>query len=69
MSAERVKALLSPPPGRGPVQTLLPDGTVEEISAAMGRSVLLPAGPSRRGVDASTGAVGWSPWRRWFGAP
>jgi hypothetical protein len=67
-SAEKLKALLPPPAGRGPVQTLLPDGTIEEISAA-GRSIIIPAAPARpRGLDVSARAPGWSPWRR-FGGP
>jgi hypothetical protein len=44
---------------------VLPDGTIEEVSAA-GRSVLLPAAPTRRGLDVSVGAPGWSAWRRRF---
>jgi hypothetical protein len=68
-SAEKLKVLLSPPASRGPVQTPLPDGTIEEISAA-GRSLIIPSAPARpaRGLDVSAGAVGWLPWRR-FGGP
>jgi hypothetical protein len=59
-----------PPPDRGPVREVLADGTIVEYSAATGRSILVPAGPARRGVDISAGAPGWSVWhglRRWFG--
>jgi hypothetical protein len=36
----------------------LSDGVVIE-DGAMGRSVLLPAAPARRGLDISAGAPGW----------
>jgi hypothetical protein len=69
---ERVKAPPLPPPpaDRGPVRTVLPDGSIEEISAATGRSILLPSTPARQGVDVRPAAPAWG-WaeirRRLFG--
>jgi hypothetical protein len=58
---ERARARLPPPPPQdhGPVRTALPDGTVEEISAATGRSVIVPGTPARSGLDLRADAPGW----------
>jgi hypothetical protein len=62
------KALPPQLPDNGPRRTLLADGTVEEWSAATGRSVILPASPARQGLDVRPAAPGWlSAWRRHFG--
>jgi hypothetical protein len=62
------KAPPPPPVDQGPRRTTLPDGTIIEESAATGRSVILPAGPARRGLDVRPSAPGWgAAWRRWFG--
>jgi hypothetical protein len=53
----------TPPPDKGPIQVELPDGTIEEVSAAMGRSILVPANPLPRGLDLRAGAAGWVGWR------
>jgi hypothetical protein len=48
----------------------LPDGTVIEESAAMGRSVILPSTPARQGLDVRPDAPAWGGWtqlRRLFG--
>jgi hypothetical protein len=54
------------PPAQGTRLVVNADGLVEEHSPATGRSVLIPAAPSRsRGVDISPGAPGWlSAWKR-----
>jgi hypothetical protein len=57
----------TPPPDKGPIQVELPDGTVEEVSAATGRSILVLADPKPRGLDLraeASGWVGWSEFRR-----
>jgi hypothetical protein len=68
--APPAKAPLAPPVDQGPRRTILPDGTIEEISAATGRSVILPSTPARRGVDVRAAAPAWGGWtqlRRLFG--
>jgi hypothetical protein len=49
----------TPPPEDGPRQVLLPDGTIEEWSAATGRSVIVPGTPALKGLDVRDGAPGW----------
>jgi hypothetical protein len=58
-----------PPPDNGPRRVILPDGTIEEYSAATGRSVIVPGTPARSGLDVrpSAPAWGWQGLRRWFG--
>jgi hypothetical protein len=58
----RAAKVKTPPPDEGPIQVALPDGTIEEVSAAMGRSILVPADPTPRGLDARAGAPGWVGW-------
>jgi hypothetical protein len=61
--AERATA--PPPSDDGPRRTLLADGIIEEISAATGRSILVPGTPARQGLDLRADAPGWSSaWRR-----
>jgi hypothetical protein len=43
----------------GPRRRRLPDGTVEEYSAAMGWSLIVPAYPRPRTIDLSADAPGW----------
>lgn len=43
----------------GTVRTTYRDGTVEEDDPLMGRSVILPGRPNRRGLDIRPGAEGW----------
>jgi hypothetical protein len=70
--AENAKAPPPPPPDQGPVRTVLPDGTIEEWSAATGRSVIIPARPAKPGLDLRPAALGWGGWaeirRRIFGS-
>jgi hypothetical protein len=63
-SVERAKAKLpSPPPqDHGPVREVLSDGTIIEYSAAMGRSVIVPAAPVRQGLDVRPVAPAWQGW-------
>jgi hypothetical protein len=57
------------PAADGPRRTTLPDGTVIEDSAAMGRSVIVPGTPARVGLDIRPDAPawGWRGLRRLFG--
>jgi hypothetical protein len=60
--AEKTGALpvaKAPAPSEGPRRRQLSDGTVEEVSAAMGRSILVPADPRPRGIDVRASAPGW----------
>jgi hypothetical protein len=59
--APPVAKVLPLPPG--PCRRQLPDGTVEEVSAATGRSILVPADPRPLGLDLRAGASGWERWR------
>jgi hypothetical protein len=43
----------------GPTRWVLPDGTVEETSAAMGRVLIIPADPRPAALDLGEGASGW----------
>jgi hypothetical protein len=42
-----------------PRRRLLADGTIEEESAAMGRSWIVPGSPSPGGIDLRAEAPGW----------
>jgi hypothetical protein len=45
----------------GPSRRVLPDGTIEEVSAAMGRVITVFADPRPRAVDLA--GDGWERWR------
>jgi hypothetical protein len=51
-------------PAEGPSRRVLPDGTVEEVSAAMGRTVITPARTAALDLGAD---AGWEKWQavRW----
>jgi hypothetical protein len=51
------------PPANGPKQVQLPDGTIEERSAATGRSVIVPAAPASKGIRIQADAPGWAVFR------
>jgi hypothetical protein len=53
------KAPPPPPADQGPRRYVLPDGTIEEISAATGRSIIVPGTPARAGLDVRTAAPDW----------
>jgi hypothetical protein len=47
-----------------PRRRQLPDGTIETLSAAMGRCIEIPAAPIR--IDLSTHAEGWEGLTDWL---
>jgi hypothetical protein len=76
MAWRRKKMATTPPPGKraktppsseGARQVLLPDGTIEEWSAATGHSIIVPGTPARPVLDVRAGALGWEGWQafRW----
>jgi hypothetical protein len=54
----------APPPDQGPTRLVLPDGTIEEISAATGRSIIVPGTPATKGIRIQADAPGWAVFRR-----
>jgi hypothetical protein len=56
---ERRGAKIPEPPANGPKQVQLPDGTIAEWSAAIGRSVIVPGTPSTKGIDVRADAPAW----------
>jgi hypothetical protein len=44
---------------KGPRRRVLSNGVIEEWSAAMGRSLIIPADPHPRKIDVSADAPGW----------
>jgi hypothetical protein len=58
MDADKPKRVRRPPVRK------LPDGTIEELSAAYGRVITVPGDPRPRGIDLDGGAPGWESWAK-----